>query len=489
MKKAISVLIVLMYLLSVMQLFSFAAVEIKTGYGYIEHEYITDFTRPNFIGQKSYYGSFPVTGRYYDQLNDEQKEIYNKFDELGNTENSFEVNYASGAFKVLTSEVGYKLNDIFGAAYKAFVNDHPERFWYNGLQYSYSYSISGSYTTIYSVDPTIVCHSSYSLSSINTVYNQLMDAVNSFKPAGVTRYEKLRSIHDYIVTKATYDPDYDNSNAAPYGHQPTGCLLSPYLCVCEGYAESFKIFADREGIPNMLVYSPGHVWNVVLMEDGKWYAIDATWDDPPISDNSGNLLPDYSLLQYSYFLVGSSTPTSGSTTFSEESDHQEEYIFTSSSGQSILNPPLSDTAYSPLSPVETWRTDGTQGNDHPGGSILKDKMLVYLAPGCSIKNCFKLSYSSGSASASGDKTGSSLIYTTTAGVSTSYTVIMHGDVNRDALVNNTDLNIVMNVSVGKTVYSSTAPETYAGDCNGDGVVDAFDLAVLDRYQSGNYSFY
>jgi hypothetical protein len=66
---------------------------------------------------------------------------------------------------------------------------------------------------------------------------------------------------------------------------------------------------------------------------------------------------------------------------------------------------------------------------------------------------------------------------------------MHGDVNKDGNVNNTDLTYIADISVGKRNYSSTAPETYAGDINGDGVVDGFDLALLDRYQSGSYSFY
>ncbi|MBE6834905.1 MAG: hypothetical protein E7515_01485 [Ruminococcaceae bacterium] len=434
---------------------------------------------------KNYYGAFPMTGRFYDQLSDTQKEVYNALISSDITAEQVEVTFSTPVLVETSDSNWTPVSDVIFAAYYAVIRDHPERFWY----YSAGW---GSNNAWYQNDKIAVggatinigFHPSYSASTIESVYSQLMEAVNSFKPVGRTRYETVRSIHDYLVTKATYDPNYDNSNAAPYGHQPTGCLLSPNLCVCEGYAEAFKLFADREGIPNMLVSSPGHIWNVVLMEDNKWYAVDCTWDDPMTGNTS------YSVLQYSYFLVGSTTAIDSSgTQFSQEESHIEENVYTDSNGNSLLNPPLNSISYAPFYPQETWRTNGVQGNDHPGGSILQGNKLVFLAPGCSVKNCFILNSSTGSISASGDKTGSSLIFTTTSGVASTYTVIMYGDVNKDALVNSTDMNYITDISVGKKKFSSNSPETYAGDLNGDGVVDAFDLAILDIYQSGNYSFY
>ena len=46
-----------------------------------------------------------------------------------------------------------------------------------------------------------------------------------------------------------------------------------------------------------------HAWNDVLI-DGKWYAVDVTWDDPIIVGGNGRLTND---LRYNYFLKGSDT--------------------------------------------------------------------------------------------------------------------------------------------------------------------------------------
>lgn len=56
--------------------------------------------------------------------------------------------------------------------------------------------------------------------------------------------------------------------------------------VCEGYANAFKLCASVMGISceNVIGYigrnsSVGHEWNIVKLEDGKWYHIDVTFND------------------------------------------------------------------------------------------------------------------------------------------------------------------------------------------------------------------
>ncbi len=44
-----------------------------------------------------------------------------------------------------------------------------------------------------------------------------------------------------------------------------------------------------------------HAWNYVQMDDGQWYAIDVTWDDPIII---GDGVPGKDI-KYKYFLRGS----------------------------------------------------------------------------------------------------------------------------------------------------------------------------------------
>ena len=152
---------------------------------------------------------------------------------------------------------------------------------------------------------------------VQTAYDNLMAGVASVTVEGENRYEKLKSIHDWICTVA----DYDYTFILPHAYDPYGIFAEPHDFVCEGYSEIFKLLCDREGIPCITIVGvggggddwEGHKWNYVQMEDGKWYGVDATWDD---QDNR-DVDDDY--IMYEYFLTGSETydVSFGHTTFNE----------------------------------------------------------------------------------------------------------------------------------------------------------------------------
>ena len=119
-----------------------------------------------------------------------------------------------------------------------------------------------------------------------------------------SRYEKVKYVHDYIVDNAHYDQEETADNSTIYG------LLVNNASICEGYAKGFKYLMDKLNIPCVIVYGEGiasdgsseyHAWNEVQMEDGIWYAIDSSWDDPIII-GGGKLTNE---LRYKYFLKGS----------------------------------------------------------------------------------------------------------------------------------------------------------------------------------------
>lgn len=148
------------------------------------------------------------------------------------------------------------------------------------------------------------------------------------------RYEKIKYIHDYIINNVEYDQNNSSNNFDMYGALING------KAVCEGYAESFKYFMDKLNIPCVMIYGDAvndrgeteyHSWNEVLMEDGKWYAIDCTWDDPILIGNG--ILPESS--KYKYFLKGSSLFSSN---HKEQSD-------VSGTGQNFKYPELSVEDY------------------------------------------------------------------------------------------------------------------------------------------------
>lgn len=139
--------------------------------------------------------------------------------------------------------------------------------------------------------------------AIKEVDEKAKDIIASAKGS---RYDKVRYIHDYIVDNAEYDNSDKKNNGNIYG------LLIEKNAVCEGYAKSFQYLLDLLDIPNIIVYGEGinskneseyHSWNYVQMDNGKWYAVDTTWDDPIVIGN-GRITED---IKHEYFLKGSDT--------------------------------------------------------------------------------------------------------------------------------------------------------------------------------------
>ena len=132
-------------------------------------------------------------------------------------------------------------------------------------------------------------------------------------------YEKLKTIHDYIVNNVKYDIERNEENTSEYNsYTAYGPLFEGYA-TCNGYTDLMAIFLTKLGFNNFKVattpdeisYSTtGHIWNAVYFEN-NWLHIDLTWDDPVSSDGK-----DY--LFHTYFLV--------STEAMQEADQGETVI-------------------------------------------------------------------------------------------------------------------------------------------------------------------
>ena len=117
-------------------------------------------------------------------------------------------------------------------------------------------------------------------------------------------YEKIKTIHDYIVNNTKYDVERNEEETSEYdSYTAYGPLFQGYA-TCNGYTDLMAIFLTKLGYNNFKVAttpdeisysSTGHIWNAVYFED-NWLHIDLTWDDPVSSDGK-----DY--LFHTYFLV------------------------------------------------------------------------------------------------------------------------------------------------------------------------------------------
>ena len=273
---------------------------------------------------------------YYRQLNSVGKSLY---DDLVNNIEYLKSGTQRIDFETKDSNAG----DHVQAALDALFLDRPEIFWIDILKISFATKTTTFLSNVkysYYIEPksgesNYLIDSMQTEQQVNDAISKVEDRINNIaNRASGTTYDKVKFVHDEIVNEITYDQNLGINSSNMYG------ALIENKCVCEGYAESFKAIMDVLDIPCVIVYGDGvdsngsqeaHAWNYVKMDNGKWYAIDTTWDDPIIIGGSSA-----GVNRYQYFLKGS-------TTFF--GNHKEDGDV-SGEGQIFEYPTLSETDYS-----------------------------------------------------------------------------------------------------------------------------------------------
>lgn len=161
-------------------------------------------------------------------------------------------------------------------------------------------------------------------------------------------YEKVRSIHDYIVISTKYDEENLKKDTIPDIDFTAKGVLEKNIGVCRGYAEAFKLLMDKLKIDCEIVTgyadSVSHAWNVVKI-DGVWYQIDCTYDDPVDENNAAGNSDN---LRYDYFLI------------TDEQiclDHTlDEFKYDCNSEKYMYQEKIKDVPYTILSSIQTLPT-------------------------------------------------------------------------------------------------------------------------------------
>lgn len=94
----------------------------------------------------------------------------------------------------------------------------------------------------------------------------------------------IEKLHDYLISKITYDNDYKIGDEITDSNKATGAVLKG-VALCSGYSDAFAIALDKINIPNFKINSAEHEWNVIYFNN-KWSHIDLTWDDDEINKNN-----------------------------------------------------------------------------------------------------------------------------------------------------------------------------------------------------------
>lgn len=125
------------------------------------------------------------------------------------------------------------------------------------------------------------------LSQTNEVKKRISQALSKILKPSMNDHQKEKVIHDWIVTHVAYDTRVVSHSA--YDGLVNGTT------VCQGYALITYEMMKQAGIPVRIVEGSSrgiaHTWNLVQI-GGKWYHLDATWDDPT-PDTPGSAVYDY----------------------------------------------------------------------------------------------------------------------------------------------------------------------------------------------------
>ncbi len=217
------------------------------------------------------------------------------------------------------------------SAFCAFDRDHPEVFWLSGesqfrygvnYHYSYDSNMDGVGTVDYDVtfyfvllareefDIRAVKYRSYT-----EIYNAIEDrdewVENILTDASGNYEEKARYFNEWLTKNNCYNTSEEGSTIDIDCLECLSALEGSAGTegpICEGYSRAFKVLCDKSGIPCVLVNGEAlggdHMWNYVQMDDGKWYAVDVTWNDPTVPGVTDKI-SEYE--NEDYFLVGSNT--------------------------------------------------------------------------------------------------------------------------------------------------------------------------------------
>lgn len=420
-----------------------------------------------------------TTKFFYNQLTANQKALYDQILAAGPVE-TIEIDLTGITITGTGTSSTSKTNAVNNAqqdimlALTALNEDNPLFFWLAGFGVSYSGSRKYSGGQYVFTITTLIINMNINTTHFSD-YNDVKakrDAVEAkYKTIpvyGISRHEKLKSIHDYLANNIVYDKTIKEANI----FDVYGALING-VCVCEGYAEAFKLLCDREGIPCITVVGTGnggaHKWNMVQMEDGEWYTLDATWDDQA------------SIIYYSYFIIGSNTRAPYfHSDVADSTIHIATGKIFSSANTALTYPTLSKDTYG----VGILRYGATD--------VQFDTVRNVIMVGKDVTNYYNFvtnhSASGFSCTRVGSGTTTSTLKVSDGTTTKEYLVAMRGDINASNAVNATDYTVMTKVCATTQKVEDGTAKFYAGDMNQDGAIDGFDAIAHQLYTQGTLAF-
>lgn len=177
-----------------------------------------------------------------------------------------------------------------GALIKKVVQENPEILYYK----SANVWSSGKIEFVYYLSADVMNKNRVAL---NAKVDKVVASIN--KP-GLSDFDKVKAVHDYLVLNTAYDYVNQQKNTIPADSYTAHGALLGGIAVCDGYTKAAQLLLNRLGVENHYVVgniADGlHSWNQVKI-NGNYYFMDVTWNDP-VPNKPGTV-------SYDYFLVTS----------------------------------------------------------------------------------------------------------------------------------------------------------------------------------------
>lgn len=192
----------------------------------------------------------------------------------------------SCAAKIDVSSFGYQVaeDESFPQLFEDYVNvilANPDRFNVR------TYLVVGydpSTRAVVSVSPRYLATTKTEFQKMKDSYELGVSRALACLTDSMNDVSKAYALHDWLCDRATYNHKAatggsEASDAYPKSFTSYGCMVEG-LGVCQSYTLALSDLLNRAGVENapLLVGIMNHAWNMVGL-GGKWYNMDATWDD------------------------------------------------------------------------------------------------------------------------------------------------------------------------------------------------------------------
>ena len=259
---------------------------------------------------------------FYGQLTTQAKAIYNALwdmydkDMMKDGQTSYDLTkdniVSQSAIKAYLNGDRTLFND-FAAAKDAFDLEHPE-VWYVDSSYLsfrvtqdanngpyHAYIGPGRSDKYYVAGVQDTADVNVKTRELNAEIDSIKSGAENIARSGLKELsadamiiKQVQYVHKRITESISYRYETD-CKAENVGYVRTVYGLVTHEGVCEAYARSMQLVLNRLGIPCVPVHGlqtsgtpEAHMWNAVQIA-GKWYVVDATWDDPLVLDAAGNI--------------------------------------------------------------------------------------------------------------------------------------------------------------------------------------------------------